>query len=96
MLNLTPFLLFDDNCPEAMTFYQSCLGGELIIATVGDTSRKTQVSPRNIARLLTPLKSDAVEFSATGWQHQTRAEAHLCADRTPAKSPRLVPPRSTK
>ena len=24
MLGLTPFLLFDGNCAEAMTFYQSC------------------------------------------------------------------------
>jgi PhnB protein len=44
MLNLTPFL-FDDNCAEAMAFYQSCLGGELTITTVGDTSMKAQVPP---------------------------------------------------
>jgi PhnB protein len=25
MLNCTPFLLFDGNCAEAMTFYQKCL-----------------------------------------------------------------------
>jgi uncharacterized glyoxalase superfamily protein PhnB len=31
MLNLTPFLLFDGNCAEAMAFYQSCLNGELTI-----------------------------------------------------------------
>jgi hypothetical protein len=45
MLNLTPFLLFNDNCAEAMAFYQSCLGGELTITTVGDTSMKAQVPP---------------------------------------------------
>jgi PhnB protein len=50
MLNLTPFLLFDDNCAEAVAFCQSCLGGELIITTVGDTSMKTQVPPENIRR----------------------------------------------
>ena len=50
MLNLTPFLLFDDNCAEAMAFYQSCLGGKLTITTVGDTSMKTQVPPENIRR----------------------------------------------
>jgi len=37
MMNLTPFLLFDGNCAEAMTFYQFCLGGELPITRVGDT-----------------------------------------------------------
>jgi PhnB protein len=29
MLHTTPFLLFDGNCAEAMTFYHKCLGGEL-------------------------------------------------------------------
>ena len=34
MLNLTPFLLFNGNCAEAMTFYQSCLGGDLTLQNV--------------------------------------------------------------
>jgi len=29
MRNLTPFLLFDGDCAQAMTSYRSCLGGEL-------------------------------------------------------------------
>jgi len=40
MMNLTPFLLFDGNCAEAMTFYRSCLGGELILTKVSDTPMK--------------------------------------------------------
>jgi PhnB protein len=36
-MNLTPFLLFEGNCAEAMDFYQSCLGGELTIVRLGDT-----------------------------------------------------------
>lgn len=36
-MNLSPFLLFDGNCAEAMGFYQACLGGELTLTTVGDT-----------------------------------------------------------
>ena len=36
-MNLTPFLLFDGNCAEAMAFYQACLGGELTVTKVGDT-----------------------------------------------------------
>jgi len=31
MLRATPFLFFDGNCAEAMTFYQKCLGGELTL-----------------------------------------------------------------
>jgi PhnB protein len=31
MLTGTPFLLFDGNCAEVMSFYHSCLGGELTL-----------------------------------------------------------------
>ena len=40
MLHCTPFLLFDGNCTEAMTFYQNCLGGELTLTKLGDTPVK--------------------------------------------------------
>lgn len=33
---LTPYLLFNGNCREAMLFYQHCLGGELVFQTVAD------------------------------------------------------------
>ena len=32
-----PYLSFDGNCREAMTFYQRCLGGELAFQTVGES-----------------------------------------------------------
>jgi len=35
-VRLNPYLNFQDNAREAMTFYQSVLGGELIINTFGD------------------------------------------------------------
>jgi len=44
-MNLNPFLLFDGNCAEAMTFYQSCLGGELAITKLADTPMKEQAPP---------------------------------------------------
>jgi PhnB protein len=43
MLNLTPFLLFDGNCAEAMDFYESCFGGDLTITRVGDMPMKDQM-----------------------------------------------------
>ena len=42
MLACTPFLLFDGNCAEAMTFYHQCLGGELTLTRLGDTPMKDQ------------------------------------------------------
>ena len=42
MIQTTPFLLFDGECAEAMTFYQKCLGGELTLTKVSDAPMKAQ------------------------------------------------------
>ena len=34
---ITPYLMFDGKCRDAMTFYQQVLGGELQISTYGQT-----------------------------------------------------------
>ena len=73
MISLTPFLLFDGNCADAMAFYQSCFGGDLTITTVGETPMKEYLPPeqhRNVAHA--QLKSGVVEFSATDWLHPKR------------------------
>ena len=73
MLNLTPFLLFDGNCAEAMTFYQACFGGELTVTTVSDMPNKDQFPPEHQHKIAhAHLKSAAIEFSATDWLHPTR------------------------
>ena len=36
-MNLTPFLLFDGDCAEAMSFYRVGLGGDLTVIRLGDT-----------------------------------------------------------
>lgn len=67
-LSSTPFLLFDGNCAEAMTFYHQCLGGELRLTKLGDTPMKAMFPPEKHNRLINAyLKSGAVEFSATDW-----------------------------
>jgi PhnB protein len=73
MINLTPFLLFDGNCAEAMAFYKSCLGGELTLTKLGDTPMKDQVPPENHHKIIhAHLKNDAIEFTASDWLHLTR------------------------
>jgi len=37
MNQISPYLTFNGNCRQAMTFYQKCLGGELLFQTVGET-----------------------------------------------------------
>jgi PhnB protein len=72
-MNLTPFLLFDGNCAEAMNFYQSCLGGELTLTKLGDTPMKDQFPHEKHNRIVyARLKSGSMEFSATDWLHPTQ------------------------
>ena len=37
MMRLTPYLHFDGNCREALSFYQGCLGGTVEAQTVGES-----------------------------------------------------------
>ena len=68
MLHCTPFLLFDGNCAEAMTFYHKCLGGELTLTKLGDTPMKAQFPEEKHNRLINAhLVSGAIEISATDW-----------------------------
>ncbi len=72
MLHLTPFVLFDGNCAEAMEFYQSCFGGDLMLTRLGDTPMKAHFSPEHHRKIAYAyLKSGVVEFSATDWLHPT-------------------------
>ncbi len=68
MLRCTPFLLFDGNCAEAMTFYHQCLGGELTLSKLGDTPMKDLLPPEKHNRIINAnLKSGGIEISATDW-----------------------------
>ena len=68
MFQCTPFLLFDGNCAEAMSFDQKCLGGELTLTKLGDTAMKAQFPKEKHNRIINAhLKSGGIEFSATDW-----------------------------
>jgi PhnB protein len=72
-MNLTPFLLFEGNCAEAMAFYQSCLGGTLTITKVCDTPMKGQMPPEQHDKVaFANLKSGVMELSAADWLHPAR------------------------
>ena len=68
MLKAIPFLLFDGNCAEAMTFYHQCLGGELKLTKLADTPMKDQFPPEKHDRIINAsLKSGDIELSGTDW-----------------------------
>lgn len=63
-----PFLLFDGNCAEAMTFYHQCLGGDLTLTKLADTPMKAQFPIEKHSRIINAqLKSGSIEISATDW-----------------------------
>ena len=67
MLSSIPFLLFDGNCAEAMTFYHNCLGGELTLTRLADTPMKDQFPKEKHNRLINAhLEAGAVKISAAG------------------------------
>lgn len=68
MLRSMPFLLFDGNCAEAMTFYHQCLGGDLTLTKLADTPMKAQFPIEKHSRIINAqLKSGSIEISATDW-----------------------------
>ena len=67
-LGCVPFLLFDGNCAEAMTFYHQCLGGELTLTKLVDTPMKDQFPREKWERIINAqLKAGNIEISATDW-----------------------------
>ncbi len=68
MLKTTPFLLFDGNCAEAMTFYHKCLGGDLTLRRLGNTPMKDMFPPEKHNRIINAhLKNGEIDISATDW-----------------------------
>jgi PhnB protein len=43
MAQVNAYLHFDGTCRQAMTFYKECLGGELILMTVGESPAAAQM-----------------------------------------------------
>lgn len=78
MLRCIPFLLFDGNCAEAMSFYHECLGGDLVLTRLGDTPMRAQFPVEKHERIINAqLKSGALEISATDWMASPEFEPKL-------------------
>ena len=68
MTKLTPYLLFDGKCREAMEFYRSCLGGELTLTAVKDSPAKDRMQAFQQDKVLNAhLSAGSLEISASDW-----------------------------
>lgn len=65
---LTPYILFDGTCEEAMRFYQERLGGALTMAKVSESVLKDHM-PANLQDkvLNARLKGPSFDISASDW-----------------------------
>jgi PhnB protein len=52
MTQLNPYLNFNGNCREAMTFYADCLGGELLLQPVKESAMAATVQPEQLEQIL--------------------------------------------
>ena len=74
---LTPYLLFNGNCRQAMEFYKTCLGGELALMKVKDSTAREHMPAFQQEKVLNAkLSSGALEISSSDW---------LRTDQTPVR-----------
>jgi PhnB protein len=68
MTTLTPYILFDGNCRQAMEFCQSCFGGELTSTKVKDSPAKNYMPAVQQEKTINAqLKSGNLVISASDW-----------------------------
>jgi len=67
-METVPFLLFDGDCADALTFYRDCLGGELTITRLGETPMKDLFPAETHERVISAhLGGGGVDLSAADW-----------------------------
>ena len=77
MITLSPYLLFDGNCYDAMQFYRSCLGGELSITNVKDSPVNDQMPAFQQKKVLNArLLSSSLDISASDWLRLDRGPVY--------------------
>jgi PhnB protein len=68
MTTLTPYLLFDGNCQQAMEFYKSCFGGDLTVMKVKDSPAKDHMPAVQLDKTINArLINGNLEISASDW-----------------------------
>ena len=74
MTALTPYLLFDGKCQQAMEFYKSCFGGELAATKVKDSPAKDFMPGFQHEKIVDArLRSGKLEISASDWLRPAQA-----------------------
>ncbi len=68
LMTLTPYLLFDGTCHDAMEFYQTVFGGELTSIKVKDSPARDHMPAFQQEKTINArLRSGHIEISASDW-----------------------------
>ena len=83
MAQLNPYLHFEGTCREAMSFYQSCFGGDLTLMPVGESPMGSHMPADMQDRMLhAMLAADGLVLMASDMVGQTGVvrgnDVHLC------------------
>jgi len=73
MMTLTPYLLFQGNCRQAMEFYNSCFGGDLTATAVKDSPAKDLFPAAQQNQIINArLRSGKLDISSSDWLRPDR------------------------
>jgi PhnB protein len=65
MAQISPYLHFNGNCREAMTFYKGCFGGELTLMSMEESPMASQVPPEQKKNIMhSSLKGGSFQIMA--------------------------------
>lgn len=83
MAQLNPYLNFNNNCREAMTFYKDCLGGELTLQTVEELPEMAALMPPEMKKSImhSVLTSGDIVIMASDLNREKPVDGntvHLC------------------
>lgn len=71
MKPLIPYLFFNGNCREAMSFYKECFGGELQLMTYSDAPTEFHNTAANKNEIMHSfLKNDSLTLMASDWPNR--------------------------
>src|SRR6266436_8751798 len=72
---LTPYLLFDGKCQQAMEFCKSCFGGELTVTKVKNSPAKAFMPAVQQEKIVNArLRDGKLEVSASDWLRLTELQ----------------------
>jgi PhnB protein len=73
MTTLSTFILFNGDCKQAMEFYKSCFGGELIQTSIGQSPMKNAFPESMHGKIVNArLTAKNVDISASDWLRPTQ------------------------